>query len=134
MSLALAIPFVDKILDRMLPDKKQAEIAKLKLRTLEQNGELDRIDKELSAIIAEAQSKDPWTSRARPSFMYVMYAYILAGIPIGILSIFNPDAALQISIGAKAWMAAIPGELYALFGAGYLGYSHYRSADKKLIK
>jgi hypothetical protein len=53
---------------------------------------------------------------------------------MGILSAFKPELAIAIAAGARAWLNAIPGELYALFGAGYLGYSHMRSGDKKMLQ
>jgi phosphotransferase system glucose/maltose/N-acetylglucosamine-specific IIC component len=84
----------------------------------------------LSAIIAEAQSTDPWTSRARPSFMYVIYVLILAGIPIGILAAFRPDIANNIASGLNLWLRAIPDSLYTLFGVGYLGYTGARTIEK----
>jgi hypothetical protein len=31
----------------------------------------------MAAVLAEAESPDPWTSRARPSFLYVMYVLLL---------------------------------------------------------
>jgi phosphotransferase system glucose/maltose/N-acetylglucosamine-specific IIC component len=96
------------------------------------------IDKELetrmSAILAEANSKDPWTSRARPSFMYVIYVCILAGIPMGVLHAFYPAIAVGVAEGFKAWLQAIPDTLYTLFGVGYVGYSAARTVDKRRAK
>ena len=124
------IDLISKAIDRFVPDPAQRAAAKLALANADRDGNLNEIKVGLSAIIAEAGSTDPWTSRARPAFLYVVYIMILAGIPMGILSAFNPEMAVQIASGMKAWLAAIPGELYALFGAGYLGYTHYRSVDK----
>lgn len=124
-----------KILDKVLPDPVAKAAAKLELAKLAQDEKFREIETAMTAIIAEAKSADPWTSRARPSFMYVMYTMILTAIPMGILSIFSPESASAIIGGVKAWLAAIPGELWALFGAGYLGYSGMRSFDKsKLMK
>ena len=44
----------------------------------------------MQAIVAEAQSTDPWTSRARPSFLYMMYALILWAIPMGLIAAADP--------------------------------------------
>ncbi len=93
-------------------------------------GELELFKTQLSAIVAEAQSADPWTSRARPSFMYVIYLLLLLGVPMGVLSAFEPQVATNIAAGFKAWLDAIPTDLYALFGIGYLGYSAARTVDK----
>jgi phosphotransferase system glucose/maltose/N-acetylglucosamine-specific IIC component len=85
----------------------------------------------MSAIIAEAQSSDPWTSRARPSFMYVIYVMILMSIPMGILSAFNPAMAVAISAGMKSWLSAVPDSLWTLFGVGYVGYTGARMMEKR---
>ncbi|MBW2635998.1 MAG: hypothetical protein JRC86_00480, partial [Deltaproteobacteria bacterium] len=84
--LTAVLSLSGKVLDKVLPDKAAREAAKLKMATLVQDGEVKELETRMSAIIAEAQSSDPWTSRARPSFLYVMYIMILASIPMGILS------------------------------------------------
>ena len=121
-----------KIIDKIFPDAGEREKAKLTLAKMQMDGELNTLKTEMSVMLAEAQSADPWTSRARPSFLYCMYLLILAAIPMGILSAFNPDMATQIAGGMKAWLAAIPDGLWATFGIGYSGYTIARSAwDKK---
>jgi len=133
--LTAAMDLGGKIIDKIWQDPAQRDQAKLELLKMQQSGELDAIKVQMSAILAEAQSADPWTSRARPSFLYVMYIMILAAIPMGILSAFNPDIAVKIADGLKAWLAAIPNELWAVFGIGYTGYTVARSAwDKKVGK
>jgi len=119
-----------KIIDKIWPDKAEAERAKLELFKMQQAGELRELESSFNAIIAEAQSADPWTSRARPSFMYVMYIMILASLPMGLLFAFKPEIAMAVTAGVKSWLIAIPEELYALFGVGYVGYSVTRSYDK----
>ncbi|RPJ07929.1 MAG: hypothetical protein EHM36_06140, partial [Deltaproteobacteria bacterium] len=91
------------------------------------------IELSMSAILAEAKSQDPWTSRARPTFLYVVYLMILASIPMGILSAFKPDLAVSIAKGMQAWLSSIPDGLWATFGIGYSGYSIARSMDKKIV-
>jgi len=125
-----AMGMVDTVADKFFVDAKDKEAFKLKAIELQQNGEFRSQEIQLSAILAEANSKDPWTSRARPSFLYVMYIMILAGIPMGVLSSFMPDMAVQIAVGMKAWLAAIPKELWSVFGIGYLGYTGARQFGK----
>ena len=60
------------IIDKVIPDKDARDRAKLELLKLQGSQELERIQVQLSAIVAEATSPDPWTSRARPSFLYVI--------------------------------------------------------------
>lgn len=122
------------IIDKIIPDPEQKAAAKLRLLEAQQNGDLKAAEIQLSAIISESKSNDPWTSRARPSFLYVIYVMILAAIPMGILFSVDPEAATSVTTGVTLWLDAIPNELYALFGAGYLGYTGFRSMDKKNAK
>ena len=55
------------IIDKVIPDKAQRDKAKLELLQLQGSQDLAEINARLSAIVAEANSHDPWTSRARPS-------------------------------------------------------------------
>jgi hypothetical protein len=118
------------IIDKVVPDPEQKAKAQLELLRMQQSGELETLKAQLSAIVAEAQSTDPWTSRARPSFLYVMYVLILASIPMGILSAFHPGVADAITKGMTGYLAAIPEPLYVLFGTGYLGYTAARQWGK----
>lgn len=119
------------LIDKIFPDPEQKARAQLELIRAEKAGELEEAKMQMSAILAEAQSPDPWTSRARPSFLYVMYILVLACIPMGILSAFQPEVAVRIAEGMKHWLAAIPEELWTVFGVGYLGYTGFRSFDKR---
>ena len=119
-----------KLIDKLFPDPEQKAKAQLELMRLQQAGELDGVKTQLSAIIAEAQTADPWTSRARPSFLYVVYVLLLWSIPMGVLTIFNPEAAHNFTIGFKAWMNAIPEPVLALFGTVMTGYVLGRSWEK----
>ena len=123
------------IIRRLFPDKTEQAQKQIELQKMIQEGDLKEAQVQLSAILAEANSSDPWTSRARPSFLYVMYTMIIVSIPMGVLHAFYPELAVSISVGMKEWLAAIPNALWGLFGAGYLGYTASRSYDKgKIIK
>ena len=121
---------IASIIDKVIPDKAAREKAKLELIKLEGSQEMQHVEARLSAIIAEAQSTDPWTSRARPSFLYVMYAMILWALPMGLIAAFRPEAAHDIAAGMNAYLAGLPEPLYALFGTGYLGYTAARQWGK----
>lgn len=121
---------IASIIDKIVPDKEARARAKLALLELEGTNELKQIEARLSAIVAEANSPDPWTSRARPSFLYVMYALVLFALPMGLISAFNVATAQAISAGITAYLRALPEELYALFGTGYLGYTAARQWGK----
>ncbi|MFO6430021.1 holin family protein [Erythrobacter sp. W302b] len=118
------------IIDKIIPDKEARAKAKLELIALEGTQEMRMIEAQLQAIVAEANSADPWTSRARPSFLYVMYVLLLASLPMGVLSAFNPAAARDIAAGMNAYLGGLPEPLYALFGTGYLGYTAARQWGK----
>ena len=121
---------VASLIDKIIPDKEARAKAKLELIRLEGTQELKQIEVRLAAIVAEANSTDPWTSRARPSFLYVMYAMILFAMPMGFLAAFNPDVAREIAIGMNSYLNGLPEPLYALFGTGYLGYTAARQWGK----
>ncbi len=121
---------ITSILDKIIPDKEARAKAQFELLKLERTQEMALIEARLQAIVAEAQSSDPWTSRARPSFLYVMYVLILTALPMGLLSAFNPAAASDIAQGMNAYLAGLPDPLYALFGTGYLGYTAARQWGK----
>ncbi|MXO89789.1 holin family protein [Pontixanthobacter aquaemixtae] len=121
---------ITSIIDKIIPDKEARAKAKLELLKLEGTQELQSIEARLSAIVAEANSQDPWTSRARPSFLYVMYVLLLWALPMGVLAAFNPSAAKDIGAGMNAYLSGLPDSLYALFGTGYLGYTAARQWGK----
>ena len=121
---------VAKLLDKVIPDPQARDRAKLELIRLQGDQEMKAIGAQMQAIVAEAQSTDPWTSRARPSFLYVMYALILWAVPMGLISAANPAMAKGIAEGMTAYLRGIPEELYALFGTGYLGYTAARTWGK----
>ena len=121
---------IASIIDKVIPDKAARDKAKLELLQLQGSQELAEIQSRLSAIIAEANSADPWTSRARPSFLYVIYALLLWALPMGLIAAFRPDSALAIAAGMNAYLSGLPEPLYALFGTGYLGYTAARQWGK----
>ncbi len=118
------------IIDRVIPDKAERDKAKLELLQLQGSQELETIRVQLSAIVAEANAADPWTSRARPSFLYVMYVMILWALPMGLIAAVRPSAAAAIAGGMTACLNGLPEPLYALFGTGYLGYTVARQWGK----
>tara|TARA_R100000935_G_scaffold56710_1_gene88982 strand:- start:334 stop:750 length:417 start_codon:yes stop_codon:yes gene_type:complete len=132
--LTQLLPVVGDVLDRVIPDPKAREAAKLQLIQQAQEGKFKEVEQQLSAIVAEAQSKDPWTSRARPTFLYVVYLLILMSIPMALVHAFNPDLSLRLIEGFNGWLNAIPESIITLFGVGYLGYTGARSYDKFKIK
>lgn len=118
------------LIDKIVPDPKAREAAKLELLRLEGSQELERLKAQMAAVVTEAGSPDPWTSRARPSFLYVMYVLLLWSIPMGLIAAIRPATADAIARGMNAYLTGIPEPLYALFGTGYLGYTVAREWGK----
>lgn len=136
--MALGVPVIGglldiggKLIDHFFPDPEEKAKAQAQLLQMHQAGELKELEVRMSAILAEAQSSDPWTSRARPMFLYVMYGVIGLCFIGGILGIWWPGQVEQAAANIKGLLGAIPEALWALFGAGYLGYTTARSYDKK---
>lgn len=119
-----------KLIDKLIPDPTAKAKAQLDLLQMQQNGQLEEEKTQLSAIIAEANSQDKWTSRARPSFLYVVYVLLLAAIPMGVVYAVSPATAGAITTGFKAWLSALPPEIIELFKWVMLGYIGGRSFEK----
>ncbi len=118
------------ILDKVIADPKQRDEAKLKLLELQQNGEIAYLKNQSANIRAEAKSLDPYTSRARPTFLYVMYLMLIMCMAGSIIGIWYPGEMAQAADNIGYLFGAIPDALYTLFGAGYLGYTGARTVDK----
>ncbi len=121
---------LSSIIDKIIPDRDARDRAKLELIKLQGTQDMEMLQTRLSAILAEAGSADPWTSRARPSFLYVMYAIILWSVPMGVIGAFSPSTSAAIAQGMTAYLNGLPEALYALFGTGYLGYTALRQWGK----
>lgn len=118
------------LVDALFTSDDEREAARFKITKLAQDGKLQEQQIKLSAIIAEANSPDGFTSRARPTFLYVVYILILSAIPMGILSAFAPDIADRIITGFEQWLNAIPDSMLTLFGTVMLGYTATRGYEK----
>lgn len=119
------------LIDKLVPDPKANAEAQLELMRLDQNGQLQELQTRMSAILAEAQSEDPWTSRARPSFMYLFYAIIFSMVVLApILGIFFPEKMDLFFHNVGKGFGAIPEELWWTFSVGYLGYAGTKTFEK----
>jgi hypothetical protein len=130
LELASLIPVVAKLIDKIIPDPQAREQAKLALLQAENQHALEEMKIQLSVILAEAQSPDPWVSRARPTFLYLIYSIIATEVIGSIIGIWFPDQVFQAAKNLKDLLGAIPSDLWWLFGAGYLGYTGARSFEK----
>jgi len=123
---------VGKVIDRAWPDPVQKAQALLELEKLKIDGSFRELDTALSAIKTEAASADPWTSRARPSFLYVFYFILLALVVLApLVGITNPEGMSSFFANVKLGFEAIPEALWWTFSAGYLGYTGARTFEKR---
>ena len=121
-----------KLIDKLIPDPEQKAKAELELLRMEREGETQVLAARMQAIVAEASSADPWTSRARPSFLYVFYCVILSLTMVApIMGIFFPQAMELFFGNVGKGFTAIPEELWWTFTAGYLGYAGFRTFEKR---
>ena len=120
-----------KVLDKAFPDPIQKAQVAAELERLKQDGAFRELEIAIGAIKAEASSADPWTSRARPSFLYVFY-FILLGLVIlaPVLGIFQPEGMKSFFVNVRYGFEAIPEALWWTFSAGYLGYTTARTYEK----
>ena len=121
---------VTTVIERAVPDKNEAARIAGELSKAERSGELEAARIGLAAILAEAGSADPWTSRARPTFLYVIYLVILSCMAGAIAGIWWPGHVSTAAQNFSNLLGAVPESLWWLFGAGYLGYTGARSFDK----
>lgn len=120
-----------KLLDKFFPDPAVRAQKQLELLQMQQAGELKELETRMSAILAEANSTDPWTSRARPSFLYVFYFIILSMVFLApVIGVFHPTAMDNYFANVGKGFAAIPEEMWWAFTAGYLGYAGARTIEK----
>lgn len=128
--LALIDP-ISRIIDKLIPDKEAAAKAKLELLKEDNQKALEEMQASMSAILAEAQSTDPWTSRARPSFMYVFYALLVSLVIIApLFGIWFPDHMDKFFYNVDKGFKAIPEAMWWTFSAGYLGYAGAKTYEK----
>ena len=121
-----------KILDKFFPDLAERAQKQLELLQLQQSGELKELETRMSAILAEAGSADPWTSRARPTFLYVFYFIILSMVFLApVVGVIVPEAMDVYFANVGKGFAAIPEEMWWAFTAGYLGYAGARTFEKR---
>ena len=107
-----------ELIDNLFETEEEKATAKATLMKLDRDGKLDEMKLSMSAIIEEARSRDPWTSRARPSFLYLMYLVILLCFGGGIVGIWWPDQVTTAAQNITNLLAAIPASLWMLFGTG----------------
>ena len=129
-AVANASKLIDDAINKIWPNPTDEAAAQATIIRANAEAALSTLQQQMSVMLAEANSSDKWTSRARPSFLYVMYILMLGSIPMGILYGFDPKHADLIAQGLQKWLAAIPDTMWQMFGFCFLGYSASRTFEK----
>lgn len=124
------IKLVDDIINTAFPSPEAKASAEAKLLQAQAQAYIDQLKASQAVMQAEAQSADPWTSRARPSFLYVVYLLLLWALPMSFVFAFAPDTAHKIVQGFGEWLSAIPQSIVSLFETVMVGYTAGRTVDK----
>lgn len=122
---------VGALIDRVFPDEAAREAARAQLELMRQNGELQALQTRMSAINTEAGSADPWTSRARPAFLYVFYVILAVMVIVApMIGLRFPELMDLYYMNVTKGFGAIPTEVWWTFTTGYLGYGGLRTLEK----
>ena len=94
----LLIPAVSSILDKVFPDKTEADKAKAKLLELQMNGELQQIVGQIDINKEEAKNQNLFVSGWRPSVGWVCstalaYEYLIRPL---LLTFGHPAATIEV--------------------------------------
>jgi hypothetical protein len=103
----------------------EIQMKEYELQVRAMDAESRAIEAASANIRAEAQSGDKWTSRARPTFLYLFYvilAFNFILVPIG-----QMIKGLSLE---QLHPIEFPDILWEVFVAGYLGYTGVRSWEK----
>ena len=133
------LPILDKVLDRVIPDKSSRDKAKNELAMLRENGELEAMRLEFQALNAQAeinkadaQSGNWWQSGWRPAAGWICvagmgYSYLLQPLLPWALQVLSKLAGSSITVPVLPDIQA--GELMALM-LSLLGVAGIRSFEK----
>jgi hypothetical protein len=125
-----ASKLIDDGINKIWPSPTEKASAQATIMKAQADAAISQMAQQMSVMLEEAKSGDKWTSRARPSFLYVIYLMILSAIPMGVVYAFDPIHAALITQGLQQWLAGIPQPLWDVFGYGYMGYVLARSGEK----
>ena len=117
------LDFGSTLLDKFIPDKGDAEKAKLKLIEMQMNGELSKLQVSAGVITAEAKSEHFLVAAWRPITMLV-FVFIIANnyILYPYLSLYWQDAP----------KLTLPQDMWDLLKIGIGGYTVGRTVEKSV--
>ena len=120
-----------RLFDLLFPEPLMRQAAQQRLSEMGADHKFIAIRTELAASVTPFRAvPDRWTLRARPAFLYVMYAIILSALPLGTIAAVSPATARAMADAINRYLSGLPEPLYTLFGTGYLGYATLRQWGK----
>ena len=118
----MIVDSVLQIVNKFIPDNdKKTEVQ------AELEKELSKVDER---ITIEANSKDKFVARVRPSVCYAFILYLCASLLTGIIFVINEEAGNRFIDGMTKHLASIPEDMWSTFLWIILGYTGARSFDK----
>jgi hypothetical protein len=106
----------------------EIQMKEYELQVRAMDAESKAIEAASANIRAEAQSGDKWTSRARPTFLYLFYLILAFNF------IFVPIAQMIKGMSLQQLHPIeFPDIMWEVFVAGYLGYTGVRSWEKSKL-
>ena len=76
-AISNASKLINDAINKIWPNPTDEAAAQAMIIKANADAALSALQQQMSVMLAEANSSDKWTSRARPSFMYVMYILML---------------------------------------------------------
>lgn len=128
--------FATKIIDKIFPDKDQADKVKLEMLKLQQEGALKELEmeyqnalKQTEVNVEEAKSEKWWKAGARPFIMWVCgvaiaYNYVIMPFIVYFVKVFYPEAPAMPALDTSELMTLL---------LGMLGLAGMRSYDKSKV-
>jgi hypothetical protein len=106
----------------------EIQMKEYELQVRAMDAESKAIEAASANIRAEAQSGDKWTSRARPTFLYLFYVILAFNFILVPISQMIKGMSLDMLHPIE-----FPDIMWEVFVAGYLGYTGVRSWEKSKL-
>lgn len=121
--IPVLLPFIMKALEKILPDQDARDQAQkdITMALVENQGALNNAMKDV--MVADSQSGDPYTSRARPTIVYWSLTVVSLIMVFSILGFADP------LLNA---LNSIPGKMWDLITVGIGAYVLCRSGEKMM--
>lgn len=121
------LPIIDKVIDRLVPDKAKAAEIKLQIQAETMRAEADLAQAAASVVIAEATGHSPLQRNWRPILMYlIMGLLVWFVVLIPVMSGIWPDLLGRTNMA----LSSVPEGIWTLLTIGLGGYIAGRSVEK----